>query len=153
MNAPVGRREFFTLEAGEYLERLALLAAGASAPDGEDLVRYARALRGAALMAGPAGYAVAAAAIESVAKAVRDGGVAWTPVLAERISQSVEECKSLLHRVREWAEVDRERCDSIAERLDGLIGVAGSAADRDSPQACAPTSPARPPPWPARWNR
>ena len=125
MNAPVGRREFFTLEAGEYLERLALLAAGASAPDGEDLVRYARALRGAALMAGPAGYAVAAAAIESVAKAVRDGGVAWTPVLGERISQSVEECKSLLHRVREWSDVDRERCDSIAERLDGMIGVAG----------------------------
>ena len=60
MNAPVGRREFFALEAGEYLERLALLAAGQGQPDGEDLVRYARALRGAALMAGPAGYAVAA---------------------------------------------------------------------------------------------
>lgn len=125
MNAPVGRREFFTLEAGEYLERLALLTAGASPPDGQDLVRYARALRGAALMAGPAGYAVAAAAIESVAKAVRDGGVAWSPVLAERLSQSIDECKSLLHRVREWADVDRERCDRMAERLDGLVGVAG----------------------------
>jgi hypothetical protein len=125
VSAPVGRREFFTLEAGEYLERLALLAGGTSAPAGEDLVRYARALRGAALMAGPAGYAVAAAAIESVAKAVRDGGVAWTPVLAEHISQSVEDCKALLHRVREWADVDRERCDRMAEQLDGLVGAAG----------------------------
>ena len=49
MSAPVGRREFFALEAGEYLERLALLAGGPTVPDAEDLVRYARALRGAAL--------------------------------------------------------------------------------------------------------
>jgi hypothetical protein len=124
VNAPVGRREFFTLEAGEYLERLALLTAGASPPDGQDLVRYARALRGAALMAGPAGYAVVAAAIEGVAKVVRDGGVAWSPVLAERMSQSIEECKALLHRVREWADVDRERCDRMAERLEELVGAA-----------------------------
>lgn len=125
MNAPVGRREFFALEAGEYLERLALLAAGATPPEGEDLVRYARALRGAALMAGPAGYAVAAGAIESMAKAVRDGGVGWTPVLAERLSQALEECKALLRRVREWSDVDVQRCDRLAERLDGLVGVAG----------------------------
>lgn len=125
MNAPVGRREFFALEAGEYLERLALLAAGADRPDGEDLVRYARALRGAALMAGPAGYAVAAAAIESVAKAVRDGSAGWTPLLAEPLAQAIEECKALLHRVREWSDVDVQRCDRLAERLDGLIGAAG----------------------------
>lgn len=125
MNAPVGRREFFALEAGEYLERLALLAAGSGPPDSEDLVRYARALRGAALMAGPAGFAVAAAALESVAKAVRDGSVAWTPVLAERMGQSLEECKALLRRVREWSEVDLQRCDRLAEHLDGLVGGAG----------------------------
>ena len=125
MNAPVGRREFFALEAGEYLERLALLAAGQGPPDGEDLVRYARALRGAALMAGPAGYAVAAAAIESVAKAARDGTIAWTPMLGEQVAQAIEECKALLRRVREWSDVDVQRCDRLAERLDGLIGAAG----------------------------
>lgn len=125
MNAPVGRREFFALEAGEYLERLALLATGPGPPDGNDLVRYARALRGAALMAGPAGYAVAAAAIESVAKAVREGSVGWTPVVGEQVAQAIEECKALLRRVREWSEVDIQRCDRLAERLDGLIGGSG----------------------------
>jgi chemotaxis protein histidine kinase CheA len=93
VNAPVGRREFFALEAGEYLERLTLLAAGPAQPQGEDLVRYARALRGAALMAGPPGYAVAAASIETVAKAVRDGGVAWTPALGEQLAQASKKCK------------------------------------------------------------
>lgn len=125
MNAPVGRREFFALEAGEYLERLALLAAGQGPPDREDLVRYARALRGAALMAGPAGYAVAAAAIESVAKAAREGTLAWTPVLGEELVHAIEECKALLRRVREWSDVDVQRCDRLAERLDGLIGAGG----------------------------
>ena len=125
MNAPVSRREFFALEAGEYLERLALLASAGSPPEGEELVRYARALRGAALMAGPSGYAVAAAAIESVAKAAREGRIAWTPVLSEHLAEAVEECKALLRRVREWADVDVQRCDQLAERLEALIGAAG----------------------------
>ncbi|HEU5219882.1 MAG TPA: hypothetical protein VFU23_14580 [Gemmatimonadales bacterium] len=125
MNAPVGRREFFALEAGEYLERLALLAIAPDRPDGEDLVRYARALRGAALMAGPAGYAVAAAAIESVAKAVREGATPWTPQLSEQLSHAVEECKALLRRLREWSDVDLQHCERVAERLEGLIGPAG----------------------------
>ena len=55
MSAPVGRREFFALEAGEYLERLALLVGSAEPPGADELVRHARALRGAALMAGPPG--------------------------------------------------------------------------------------------------
>lgn len=125
MNAPVGRREFFALEAGEYLERIGLLAASATTPDGEDLVRYARALRGAALMAGPAGYAVAASAIENVAKAVRDGTMAWTPMLSERLAQAVEDCKALLRRLKEWSDVDVQHCDGLAERLDSLVGSAG----------------------------
>jgi hypothetical protein len=124
VNAPVGRREFFALEAGEYLERLALLAASPDQPDGENVVRYARALRGAALMAGPAGYAVAAGAIENVAKAVRGGSVAWTPILGEQLAETVEECKSMLRRLREWSDVDVQRCERLAERLDGLIGGA-----------------------------
>ncbi len=135
MNAPVGRREFFALEAGEYLERLALLAAGQAPPDGEDLVRYARALRGAALMAGPAGYAVAAAAIENAAKAARDGGLAWTPMLGEQMAHAIEECKALLRRLREWSDVDVQRCDRLAERLDGLIGTAGKRPGGGPPGA------------------
>jgi len=122
---PVGRREFFTLEAGEYLERLDLLITGAGEPSGEDLVRFARALRGAALMAGPPGYAVASAGLENVAKAVRDGAIAWTPMLVERLGQSLEACRLLLRRVRDWSETDMQHCDRLANELDGLVGSAG----------------------------
>ena len=39
-------------------------------------------------MAGPPGFAVAAAAIETVAKSVRDGSLAWTPGLGDRIQSA-----------------------------------------------------------------
>jgi HPt (histidine-containing phosphotransfer) domain-containing protein len=118
MSAPVGRREFFALEAGEYLERLALLVGGLEPPAGEDLVRHARALRGAALMAGPPGFAAAAAALESTAKGLRDGALSWSPELAERLAQSIERSKALLRRVREWTETDSRQCERIAQELE-----------------------------------
>jgi hypothetical protein len=118
MTAPVGRREFFALEAGEYLERLALLVGGAEPPGAEELVRHARALRGAALMAGPPGYATAAGAIESTSKALRDQTLEWTPGLAERLAHAIEDCKGLLRRVREWTDTDTQHCERIAEQLE-----------------------------------
>jgi HPt (histidine-containing phosphotransfer) domain-containing protein len=124
VSAPVGRREFFALEAGEYLERLALLVSGAGAPDDQNFVRYARALRGAALMAGPPGYANAAAAFETVAKAARDGSLEWTRRLADRLADGLEECKSLLHALRDWSDVHVQRCEQLAEQLENLVGAA-----------------------------
>jgi hypothetical protein len=118
MTAPVGRREFFALEAGEYLERLALLIGSTDALSADDLVRHARALRGAALMAGPPGFASASGAIEATVKSLRDGTVEWTPVLAERLAQAVEDCKALLRKVREWTDTDAQRCERIAEQLE-----------------------------------
>jgi len=123
VSAPVGRREFFALEAGEYLERLTLLASGAAAPDSETLVRYARALRGAALMAGPPGYAIAATAIENVAKAVRDGGVLWSPTLAEALAVAIETGKGLLRRLGEWNETDIASCERTAASMHDLVGT------------------------------
>ena len=122
MSAPVGRREFFALEAGEYLERLALLVGGAEAPGAEELVRHARALRGAALMAGPPGYSTAAGAIESTSKALRDQALSWTPDLAGRLARAIEDCKSLLRRVREWSDTDTQHCERIAEQLETDAG-------------------------------
>ncbi len=123
MSAPLGRREFFALEAGEYLERLALLVGAVEPPAADDLVRHARALRGAALMAGPPGFSTAAAAIESTVKSVRDGALDWTPVLAERLAGAVEDCKALLRKVREWSDTDTQRCEHIAEQLEAEPGT------------------------------
>ena len=125
MSAPVGRLEFFALDAGEHLERLSLLVTGAGAPDPGELVRFARMLRGAALLGGPPGYAAVAAAFENVAKAVRDGALPWTPLLADRAADAIETCKALLRKVREWSETDVQRCERLAEQLDGLAGAEG----------------------------
>ena len=122
MSAPVGRREFFALEAGEYLERLALLVGGAEPPGAEELVRHARALRGAALMAGPPGFSTAAGAIESTSKALRDEALTWTPELAGRLGHAIEDCKALLRRVREWTDTDTQHCERIAEQLESEPG-------------------------------
>ncbi len=138
MSSPLGRRDFFALEAGEYLERLALLTAGAGIPDNESLVRYARALRGAALMAGPPGYAVAASAIENLAKALREGAATWSSALAEELGQAIETGKQLLHRVREWSEEDIARCERTASRLNDLAGTTTRRSPVAEPHA-APT--------------
>lgn len=138
MSSPLGRREFFALEAGEYLERLSLLVSGREAPDGESLVRYARALRGSALMAGPPGYAVAAAAIENVAKALREGSALWSPVVAERMGEAVETGKLLLRRVRDWSEEDIARCERTAGELHDLVGGPARRSPVPEPHA-APT--------------
>jgi HPt (histidine-containing phosphotransfer) domain-containing protein len=122
MSAPLGRREFFVIEAGEYLERLAALVAAPGQPDGERFVRDARALRGAAQMAGPPAYDNAAAAIEHLAKSTRDGSLAWTPILADRLADALEDCKGLLRQVREWGDAEVSRCERLARAINGLAG-------------------------------
>ena len=123
MSAPVGRREFFALEAGEYLERLTLLVSTGGAPDVESLVRYGRALRGAALMAGPPGYAIAATALESVAKALRDGAARWSPGLAEAFAVALETGKGMLRRVGAWDDSDIASCERTAAALQEAAGI------------------------------
>ena len=74
MNAPLGSADFFTLEAGECLDRLERVLTQADAPDASEMLRAARALRGAALMANQTPIARAAAGFESLARGIRDRG-------------------------------------------------------------------------------
>src|SRR2546426_9161404 len=74
---PLGMSDFFALEAGEYLERLDGLLAKSDHPNADELVRLARALRGSALMANQQPIARAAAGLESLARAVREGRRPW----------------------------------------------------------------------------
>jgi hypothetical protein len=110
------RPEFFALEAGEYLERIALLARRPE-PERDSLRRLARALRGSALMAGPPGYAVAAGAIEDIARRYHEGGIRWTPWLAGRLAAATSQCQALLRRVNEWSVAEIDLCRRIAEAL------------------------------------
>ena len=122
MPAPLARRDFFSLEAGEYLERLSLLTAAEPPFDVEAMVRCARALRGAALMAGPPAYAALAAAIESLVKSMRDQPALWSPEVAEALADALLRGKALLRRLDEWGEAEVALCERTAGRLDDAAG-------------------------------
>src|SRR5439155_1045610 len=74
---PLGMSDFFALEAGEYLERLDSLLQQSETPGADEFVRLARALRGSALMANQQATAKAAAGVESLARALREGRRPW----------------------------------------------------------------------------
>lgn len=127
MSVPSGRLQFFVLEASDYLERLARIADRPTAPDGEELVRLTRALRGTALMAGLAPFAQAAAGLERLAKTQRDNPTTWTVARAEVVAGAVEEFKRLTRQAHAWSEADSEAAGRLGRDLAGSIGEAPAA--------------------------
>ena len=122
MPSPLGSLEFFVLEAGEYLERLATLVAKPGGPAADELVRYARALRGSALMASQQPMSKAAAGLEALGRALREGRRQWDPRCTEVAGQAVEELKGLLRQVTQWTPEDEIRAARVTEELQGLAG-------------------------------
>src|SRR6266705_4171078 len=88
---PLGMSDFFALEAGEYLERLDGMLAKGDSPSADEIVRLARALRGSALMANQPAIARAAAGLEVVARAVREGRRAWDPQTQQLALRAVDD--------------------------------------------------------------
>lgn len=122
MPNPLGPTDFFALEAGEYLERLARLAATEGGPPPEEFVRYARALRGSALMANQPEITRAAGALEGVARAYHQRMRAWDAALAEVVGQSVDDLKRLVRQAREWTADDTARADKLSQALESISG-------------------------------
>src|SRR3989454_6803116 len=83
------------LEAGEYLERLDGMLAQGDSPSADEIVRLARALRGSALMASQPAIARAAAGLEVLARAVREGRRAWDPQTQQLALRAVDELLGL----------------------------------------------------------
>lgn len=125
MSAPSGRPEFFALEAGEYLQELGRLLDASTPPD-QRATQTARALRGAALLGGPAEFTRAASALETTIRAVNDGQISWEPGLAEQLRGTVEGLTALLHQVREWQPADGERALALAGELERRGREAGA---------------------------
>src|SRR5438093_12294423 len=90
---PLGMSDFFALEAGEYLERLDGMLAKGDSPSADEIVRLARALRGSALMANQPAIARAAAGLEVLARAVREGRRAWDPQTQQLALRAVDDLK------------------------------------------------------------
>src|SRR2546427_111564 len=95
---PLGMSDFFALEAGEYLERLDGLLAKGESPSADELVRLARALRGSALMANQPAIARAAAGLEALSRAVREGRRAWDAATRHLAVRGVDALKVFVRR-------------------------------------------------------
>src|SRR5437667_9115277 len=119
---PLGMSDFFALEAGEYLERLDGLLAAGDSPNADELVRLARALRGSALMANHHAIARTAAALESLARAVREGRRAWDPQTKQLAVRGVDDLKIFVRRAPAWSDGDTAKAEALAQELEQLAG-------------------------------
>ncbi len=141
MNGTNRRAEFFALEATEYLAELQPLAARADMPDPERLVRGARALRGAALMAGLGTFARAAAALEGVARQVRDHALGWEPHARAAWREGLDTLRGLVSRATSWEAADDRQALTLAERLERVAtGQPAAAPSEDDDRPLQPAS-------------
>ncbi len=124
---PLAMADFFALEAGEYLERLDVLLAPEGAPAVDEFVRLSRALRGSALMASQTPIARAAAGIESLARALREGRRGWDPGTRQVTVRAVDDLKILIRRVAAWADADTAKAEALARELEQLSGRPSAA--------------------------
>jgi len=122
MTNPLATADFFALEAGECLDRLETLVGRSDGPPAEEFLRTARVLRGAALMASQQPIARAAAGLEGLARAYRDGRRVWDPGTREQAAQAIEEFRLLVRRVREWSEPETARAVRLGAMLESLAG-------------------------------
>ena len=121
---PLGMTDFFALEAGEYLERLdaVLQPAEGTAPLADEFVRLARALRGSALMASQQPVARAAAGLEALARAIREGRRPWDAAVKQVAVRAVDDLKIFVRRVPAWTAADTAKAETVAAQLEQLAG-------------------------------
>ena len=122
MTQPLGIDDFFSNEAGEYLERLGALVSHGTAPRPDELVRFARALRGSALMANQHLIARAASGLEHVLRSYRDGRRTWDMETATLVAAAVDEMRDLVRHVSKWTPDDSGRAERLAMRLEAMAG-------------------------------
>jgi chemotaxis protein histidine kinase CheA len=122
MDKQLGMAEFFAMEAGEYLDRLDGVVSQPGMPNGEELQRLTRALRGAALMANQQPIAAVAGALEQVARAIREGRRGWDEGTRQLSIRAVDDLRRFVRRVREWTESDTHEARTVAAALEGVGG-------------------------------
>src|SRR5213083_1991454 len=119
---PLGMSDFFALEAGEYLERLDGMLAQGDSPSADEIVRLARALRGSALMGNQPAIARAAAGLEVLARAVREGRRAWDPQTQQLALRAVDDMKIFVRRAGSWTDADTAKAEALAVELEQVAG-------------------------------
>jgi hypothetical protein len=134
---------FFVLEASECLEHLdtILASAGAAGPDALEFVRYARTLRGAAVVHRLSEFAEVAAGLERAGRSLRDGEIAWSPALAAGLVAAVDDLKILLHNLRIWGPNEQARAARRIADLDRFAPSRGSGPTAATPRPGHPPTP------------
>ncbi len=127
MNARMGLKEFFAMEASEYLERLDSVVSGPGEPDREEFVRLARALRGSALMANEQPIGEVAAGLENLARAVREDRVQWDASNKQIAISAVDDVKILVRAVGEWTAEHEDKARRMANVLNSAAGSPAAA--------------------------
>jgi hypothetical protein len=133
MTSPIGMAEYFAMEAGEYLDRLNAIVSKDAQPKADELVRFARALRGSALMASQSIVARSAAGLEAVAKAYREGRRPWDAALRDRCVRAIGDLRALVRTAGGWSDEENTRAERLALDLESLGGVASPAGPRPTP--------------------
>lgn len=115
-------REYFALEAGEYLDQLDALLAGADRPDPVRFFRLARGVRGSAQLAGATPIADVAERLEDGARAIRDGVLPWSPEVRDRTRRTAEDLRVLVERHARWSPQEDARARAAVERWGDVHG-------------------------------
>ncbi len=128
MTQSMGTLDFFLLEGGEYLERLDALAQApaGSYSQGDELLRLSRAFRGSAIMASQHGMSRAGQGLESCARAIREGRLAWTVATRAEMVRAIDDAKILMRRLRTPEQGDTEKAETIGIGLDRMSGRASA---------------------------
>ena len=137
MTTPLGMLDYFAMEATEYLDRLRGLVEAPETPASE-LVRYARALRGAALMANQQPIARAANGLEGLARAVRDGQRGWDDTTREVAQRAITAIGGFVKKTAQWTAADGQAAEQLAKDLEALAG--GAVAPLRTPSTSATPS-------------
>ncbi|MGH7533037.1 MAG: hypothetical protein ACREL4_07080, partial [Gemmatimonadales bacterium] len=138
MTNPLGMLDYFAMEAGEYLDRLRGLVVPTEPPAGPELVRFARALRGSALMANLQPIARAANGFEGLARALRDGQRTWDPATRTAAVRAVETLTGFVQRAGTWTEADGAQAEGLTRELEALAGPAATPLRAPSGSTAAP---------------
>jgi chemotaxis protein histidine kinase CheA len=139
MTTPLGMLDYFAMEASEYIERLRGLVDAEAAPAAPELVRYARALRGAALMANQQPIARAANGLEGLARAMRDGQRGWDATTKDVAQRAVEALAGFVKRASQWSAADGQAAEQLAKDLEVLAGGAVTRLRTPSSSAATPS--------------
>lgn len=112
--------EYFTQEAGEYLDQLARLLREEGAPDPQALLRLARGVRGSAQMAGAETIAAVAERLEDAARSVASNVVVWSEEVRGLAADTVRDIQILIRALNRWGPDEEARVRSAMDRWHEL---------------------------------